>query len=52
MKHQTAQAKAMTDAELYSESLRLRRSIPQDQARYDAIKREVQRRKKKAKAPA
>jgi len=50
MKSTTATAKAMTDDGLKAEGLRLRRSIPKDQALFDAIKREDRRRAKAAKS--
>lgn len=44
MKSTTDIEKRMTDYELKSNGLRLRRSIPKDQVLFDAIKREVARR--------
>lgn len=49
MKSTTEQAKGMTDDQLAAEGLRLRRSIPKDQALLAAIKRESRGRAKKAK---
>lgn len=51
MKTTTEQAKAMTDQQLATVSLELRKRIPADQSLLDAIRRE-QRRRKRQKAKA
>ena len=46
MKTTTEQAKAMTDEQLATVSLQLRRRIPSDQSLLAAVKREKSRRKR------
>lgn len=48
MKHMTATARAMTDADLERKERELRREIPAAQSLLDAIKRERRSRKRKA----